>query len=170
MHIAHSLKITQNVAFEFWHFPPIFFLLKVTCLVSLFERKLQVFKNSPKCTIFGIFNWLLSTQNVNVARFARNVEWDFFCDFQTPWLALGGKATLWRWGNEYMIWYLRCRFYREVFLHWLCRLCRLKMSKVINIVLILTLLLLVSKGHGALFFYHRPRHPTNLDKNNNLQV
>ena len=26
----------------------------------------------------------LSTQNVNVARFARNVEWDFFCDFQTP--------------------------------------------------------------------------------------
>ena len=32
---------------------------------------------------FGIFNELLSTQNVNVARFARNVEWDFFCDFQT---------------------------------------------------------------------------------------
>ena len=27
----------------------------------------------------------MSTQNVNVARFARNVEWDFFCDFQTPW-------------------------------------------------------------------------------------
>ena len=25
------------------------------------------------------------TQNVNVARFAHNVEWDFFCDFQTPW-------------------------------------------------------------------------------------
>ena len=27
----------------------------------------------------------LSTQNVNVARFARIVEWDFFCDFQTMW-------------------------------------------------------------------------------------
>ena len=26
----------------------------------------------------------MSTQSVNVARFARNVEWDFFCDFQTP--------------------------------------------------------------------------------------
>ena len=26
----------------------------------------------------------MSTQNVNAARFARNVEWDFFCDFQTP--------------------------------------------------------------------------------------
>ena len=28
----------------------------------------------------------MSTQNVNVARFARIVEWDFFCDFQTPCL------------------------------------------------------------------------------------
>ena len=27
----------------------------------------------------------MSTQNVNVARFARNVEWDFFCNFQTLW-------------------------------------------------------------------------------------
>ena len=36
--------------FEFWRFPPIF------VLVNLFDRKLQVFKNSPKWTIFGIFN------------------------------------------------------------------------------------------------------------------
>ena len=42
--------------FEFGHFPPIFFLLKLTCLVTLFDRKLQVFKNSPKWTIFGILN------------------------------------------------------------------------------------------------------------------
>ena len=42
--------------FQFWHFPPIFVLLKLTCLVTLFDRKLQVFKNSPKWTIFGIFN------------------------------------------------------------------------------------------------------------------
>ena len=40
---AHCLKITQNVAFEFWHFPPIFVLLKLTCLVTLFERKLHFF-------------------------------------------------------------------------------------------------------------------------------
>ena len=45
---THCLKITQNVAFEFWHFPPIFVLLKLTCLVTLFD--------SPKLTIFGIFN------------------------------------------------------------------------------------------------------------------
>ena len=60
-----------------------FVLLKMTYLVTLFDRKLQAFKNSPKLTFFGIFCELLSTQNVNVARFARNVEWDFICDFQT---------------------------------------------------------------------------------------
>ena len=35
---------------------------------------------SPQCLVGAI----LSTQNVNVARFARNVEGDIFCDFQTP--------------------------------------------------------------------------------------
>ena len=53
---THCLKIAQNVAFEFWHFPPIFVLLKLTCLVTLFDQKLQVCKNSPKWTIFGIFD------------------------------------------------------------------------------------------------------------------
>ena len=37
--------------------------------------------NSPKWTIFGIFNELMSTQNVNVAHFARNVDCDFFGTF-----------------------------------------------------------------------------------------
>ena len=32
--------------------------------------------------IFGIFDELLSTQNENVTRFARNVECDFLYDFQ----------------------------------------------------------------------------------------
>ena len=45
----------------------------MTCLETL----------SPKWAIFGIFDELLSTQNVNVARFARNVEQDFLGDFQT---------------------------------------------------------------------------------------
>ena len=47
-----------------------------------------VWKNT-KCRIFffnfGIFNELLCFQIVDLARFARNVEWDFFFDFQTPW-------------------------------------------------------------------------------------
>ena len=43
---AHCLKISQNVSFwicQFWHFPPIFVLSKLTCLGTLFDRKLQVF-------------------------------------------------------------------------------------------------------------------------------
>ena len=66
------------LAFEFWQFPPIFVLFKLTCLVTLFDRKLQVFKSSAKWTIFAICNNLLSTLNVNVAGFARNVECDLF--------------------------------------------------------------------------------------------
>ena len=34
---------------------------------------------------FGICNEVLSTQYVNVARFARKFEWDFCYDFQTLW-------------------------------------------------------------------------------------
>ena len=54
---SHCLKITKNVSFEFFNF----FLSKLT--------------------IFGIYNQLLSTQNVNVARFARNVEMRLFLWF-----------------------------------------------------------------------------------------
>ena len=70
------MKIARNVAFLLFNLG-IFhqFLSYVACLVSLFDQKLQFFKNSPKGTIFGIFGSLLATQNVNVAR---NVECDFF--------------------------------------------------------------------------------------------
>ena len=60
--------------------------IKVACLVTLFDLKLQVFKNSPKLTFFGIFDELFATRNVNEARFARNVLCDFFCNFHTSWL------------------------------------------------------------------------------------
>ena len=83
--------------FQFWHFPPIFGLLKVTCLVTLFDGKLQVFKTSPKLAIFGIFNELLYPQNVNAARFARKVERDFFLNFQTLCSIVGNKLHSRRW-------------------------------------------------------------------------
>ena len=59
---SQCLKITQNVAFEFWHFLPIFVPLKVTRVVTLFVRK-----------------------NVHIASeaLARYVECDFLGDFQT---------------------------------------------------------------------------------------
>ena len=52
-------KMSHFMFFKFWHFSPIFVLFKVACLVTLFYRKLKVFKNSSKWTIFGFFNELL---------------------------------------------------------------------------------------------------------------
>ena len=68
--VRHSVWKHPKVAFEFWYFPPITVLWKLTSLVTLFERK-HVLK----------WTFILSTQNVNAARFDRNGEWDFFCDF-----------------------------------------------------------------------------------------
>ena len=61
--LLHSVwKSTKMSHLNFWilAFSPICVLLKVTCLVTLFDQKLQV----------------------TVARFALNVEWDVFFDFQ----------------------------------------------------------------------------------------
>ena len=49
-------KGLQNIALEIWQFPPIFVLLKLTCLVTLFDHKPR--KNDHICH----FNELLSTQ------------------------------------------------------------------------------------------------------------
>ena len=51
------------------------------------------FQKLAKMAIFGIFNKLLSAKNDDVARFARNVEWDFFCDFQTPWSTIKSSKS-----------------------------------------------------------------------------
>ena len=48
-----------------------------------------IFENHPKLvklTNFSIFNEPLFPKNVNLARFARHVEWDFFSEFQTKWV------------------------------------------------------------------------------------
>ena len=54
---TQCLKITWNIAFEFWHFPSIFCLLKMTCLVKLFDRKLKFFQQFAKMNHFWHF-WL----------------------------------------------------------------------------------------------------------------
>ena len=53
------------------------FLFKLTCLVKLFDRKLEVFKSSPKSSIFGIFNELFgrfsnTAKNMNVKHLNQN--------------------------------------------------------------------------------------------------
>ena len=53
----------------------------LTCLGNTVLPQASGFQKFAKMDQFWHFLW--STQNVNVARFARNVECDFFCDFQT---------------------------------------------------------------------------------------
>ena len=65
---SQCLKITQSVTFE---------------PLNLF------FKKSLKLPGFGIFNELLSSQNVKEARFARNIE----CDFSVIPNTVSSKAT-----------------------------------------------------------------------------
>ena len=69
-------------------FGDFFVCLKFTYLVTLFDCKLEVFRKSPKWTIFGLFNEFFvqtnkQTNKQKLARFARNLEWDIFGDFQT---------------------------------------------------------------------------------------
>ena len=74
IHSVWTLLKMSHWIFQGWHFHGFFSLLKLTCLVTLFNRKLQMFQKLAKLGIFGIFNKLLSTQYENIARFARNVE------------------------------------------------------------------------------------------------
>ena len=69
------------------NFPPIFVLQNYLSGNTVWPQA-SGFQKLAKIDYFGIFNELLSTQTVNVASFARNVEWDFFCDFQTLWRCL----------------------------------------------------------------------------------
>ena len=86
-----------------WEFFTNFVPLKLTCLVTLFDRKF--FKKSPKLTIFGIFNELLSTQNVNVALLAMRNETfcvNFkhracFCTFNGMIYGRQRRGSNWSW-------------------------------------------------------------------------
>ena len=79
---TQCLKITQNVSFNFWVLAS-----SINCCHT--KTDLPGYTVWPKAsgfqkfTIFGIFHQLLSTQNVNIARVARNFEWDFLSIFKT---------------------------------------------------------------------------------------
>ena len=82
---SQYLKITQNVTFELLDFGTFHQFCPIKSDLSGKTVWLQTsgFQKLAKINHFSIFNELLSTQIVNVARFARNVECDFFFDFQT---------------------------------------------------------------------------------------
>ena len=71
MHIVWKLPKMSHLNFWILAFPPIF-------------DKSDQSSNTVWPQALGlVFNELLSTQNVQVARFASNVECDFLGDFQT---------------------------------------------------------------------------------------
>ena len=51
----------SHLSFSILAFSPIFVLLKLTCLVALFDSKLQVFKNSPKRTSLALLSKTFSS-------------------------------------------------------------------------------------------------------------
>ena len=79
MTLNYSVTLFENhpkcliLSFEFWHgiFKHFVYYLKLTFLVTLFDSKLQVFKTRQ---IKPFLAFLM--KNVNMARFARNVERD----------------------------------------------------------------------------------------------
>ena len=99
----------------FWHFPSNFVQLKVTYLVTLFDRKFQLVKNSPKLDHFWAFstNFCL-VKNVYVARFARNVEWDFFLWFSNTMLVVWGlRMQVHYKAYPKVIWKLQINFWAQ---------------------------------------------------------
>ena len=103
---------------------------KKSHLVTLFDRQRQVFK----LTIFGLFNELLFTQNVSVARLARHVECDFFYDFQTLWdqclwsYLLSG-LVIWFLSSSLLLWWLLASFALPINNTWLLKEWRKLRSK-----------------------------------------
>ena len=53
IHIVWKLLKMSHLNIEFWNFPPIFVLLKVTYLATLFDSKIQVFQK-----LFWHFKWI----------------------------------------------------------------------------------------------------------------
>ena len=83
--LAHVLTVFENYSkcrISILAFSNMFCPIKTDLSGKTVWPQASGFQKVDKLTIFGIFNQLLSTQNVNVARFVRNVESDFFGDFK----------------------------------------------------------------------------------------
>ena len=82
------LQITKNDSFEFLAFFINICPIKIEMYDNSVDLKVPGFQKLPKIDHFCTLNELLSTQNVNLARFARNVEWDFFLWFSNTVLSV----------------------------------------------------------------------------------
>ena len=97
---------------QFWNFPPIFELLKLTCLVTLLDRKLQFLKYRQNWPFLTFLMNFFPTANLNVARSARNIEWGIFVIFRTVWLWAFKLACLRNFFQEHL---KTCKMMHQVF-------------------------------------------------------
>ena len=81
-HQSHCWKIYQDVSWEFF-ISGISHQFKIDLSGNTFWLLALGFQKVAKLIIFGPFNELLSTPNVNIARFSCHIKWDIFCDFPT---------------------------------------------------------------------------------------
>ena len=96
-HLLHFYSVTTRwnenhgpkcliLIFQFWHFPPVFVLLNLTCLVTLFDRKLYVFKNSP--------NWAILASYVLDHYFCSTLYHQFFFSFLVLWISRDSSKSI----------------------------------------------------------------------------
>ena len=85
VYLLHSVRKSLNMShlsFSILAFSTIFCPIKIDLSGNTVWPQALDFQKLAKLAIFGIFDELLSTQNVNKARFARNVECDFLAIFK----------------------------------------------------------------------------------------
>ena len=76
------LSSVSHLSFPFLSFSTNFCPFKSDLSGNTVWPQTSGFQKLVKMDHFWHFYW-----NVNVARFARKVEWDCFCDFQIPWVS-----------------------------------------------------------------------------------
>ena len=72
----------SDLSFSILAFSTNFFPIKIDLSGNTVWPQASDFQKLAKMDQFWHFKLTFVTQNVNVARFALNVDWDFFCDFQ----------------------------------------------------------------------------------------
>ena len=82
-HIVWKLLKMSHLNFWILAFSTNFCPSKTYLSGTTVSRQASSFQKLAKMNHFRHFWLTFVTQNVNVARFARNVEWDFLCNFQT---------------------------------------------------------------------------------------
>ena len=83
MHSGWKSPKMSHLKFSILAFPTNFCPIKSDLSGNTIWPQASGFQKLAKLTFLAFFSELLATQYVIVARFARNVECDFFSDFQT---------------------------------------------------------------------------------------